>query len=279
MSDTTKPNHTSFSRVILLVATVVLASGMLVSDSPGMANGAKCVRQADPEVQTFIESLLSANEQEILSGTTEEEVRRQLNQLQQMVGGSKSRLVEQLFCFRLNAQGMRDALLPIIIMEQVSVSKPDLVRGVMPYLNSQDMAVVKDAVEWLRAKDKDRATETYDFDHYVAVLEESARPDTTGLIRYLYQRDPETALLTMARVYAPDAEGEFSARLRGNPEDALEYCRDRPEWWAHLYVAAMMEEDPRFRTPENLARLEQDLDPLVRETVSKLKGSLQPVVE
>lgn len=259
------------SAICPLLASIVFAAGPEGKTHEMQGN----LLQPDPAVQAFIQGLLSTNEQEMFSGT-EEQVGKNVEHLQEMVGGDQKKLVEQLLCFRVKAQGMREALLPMVIMKQLGVSDDTLVQGALPYLESSDAHVVKEAAEWLHGTDKDQVTKEHDFRRYKAVLEKTKPSVPSGLIWYMYDRDPQAAVLTVAQVYGQDVpESEVVAKSKSGAKESVDYFAARSEWWAHLYVAAMMEKNPSLRTPELVEKLEQDTDPLVREKVSKLKDQLQ----
>ncbi|MDI6809938.1 MAG: hypothetical protein QME66_13380 [Candidatus Eisenbacteria bacterium] len=256
---------------------LLLASGVFAAEPPGKTDEMQGnALQLDAAVQAYIQGLLSTNEQEMFSGT-EDQLRNKLEQLKGIVGGNQAKLVEQLFCYRVNAQGMREALLPMVIMKQLGVSDDALVQGMLPYLESSDTHVVKEASEWLWGTDKNRATGGYDFRRYKAVLEKAKPRVPPGLIRYMYDRDPQTAVVTVVQMYDQNApESEVSTKAKSGVKESVDYFIGRPEWWAHLYVAAMIEKEPYLRTPEMMKKLEQDDNPLVREKMSKLNDKLQP---
>lgn len=255
---------------------LLLASGVFAAEPPGKTDEMQGnAPQPDSTVQAYIQSLLSTNEQEMFSGT-EDQLRNKLEQLKEMVGGDQKKLVEQLFCYRVKAREMREALLPMVIMKQLGVCDDTLVQGILPYLESSDAHVVKEASEWLWGTDKNRATGGYDFHRYKAVLEKAKPRVPPGLIRYMYDCDPQTAVVTIVQMYDQNApESEVAVKAKSGVKESVDYFAGRSEWWAHLYVAAMMEKEPYLRTSELVKKLEQDANPLVREKVSKLKDKLQ----
>ncbi len=226
--------------------------------------------QPDPKVQAFINGILSTNQLEMFAGT-EDQLQKKLAQLQDMVGGDHKKLVEQLFCYRVNAKGMRQALLPMVIMKQLGVSDDTLVQGTVPYLESSDAHVKKEASEWLRGTDKDRATREHDFGRYKSLLEKNKPSVPSGLIQYMFDRDPQAAVVTVAQVYDPDvSESEVAAKAKSGTKESVNYFADRPEWWAHLYVAETMKKQPQLRDAAILKKLEKDDNPLVKEKVAEI---------
>lgn len=116
-----------------------------------------------------------------------------------------------------------------------------------------------------------------DFSALSAYVEAHKEQPPRKLVGYMYGHNPQAAVLSMARIYGDKSvETELGDKLKGDPKAAMQSLADRPDWWAHLYIAAMMEKEPYLRTPELVKKLEQDENPLVREKVSKLKDQLQP---
>lgn len=79
--------------------------------------------------------------------------------------------------------------------------------------------------------------------------------------------------LFMSRVYGDKATGaELADKLKGDPKAALQSLADRPEWWAHLYVAETMKKQPQLRDTAILKKLEKDDNPLVKEEVAEMSS-------
>lgn len=115
-----------------------------------------------------------------------------------------------------------------------------------------------------------------DFNAFATYIQNREQPHGK-LIGYMYSCSPRAALLSIARVYGEKAtEAELADQLKGDPKSIIKSLADRPEWWTRLYVAAMMEKDPSLLNSELMKKLEQDVNPLVREKAFKLKEQLQP---
>lgn len=258
--------------IMLMTLSIVAVVTALKNQNAAIAS---VHQELNVAVQNYIRGLLSTNEQEMFSGT-EDQLRNNLDRLLQVVGGDQKVLVGQLLYFRVHAQGMREALLPMVIAEQLGLSKDDIAEGLLPYLESDDKSVVKEASEWLAGTDRASGIEA-DLSRYEKILRERQGGAPMGLLRYMYDRDPRAAVVTIARVYGgPDVpEAEVAAKVKSGVKESVDYFAGRPEWWAHLYAAAMMEKEPYLRTPEMIEKLEQDADPLVREKVSELKEKLK----
>jgi hypothetical protein len=115
-----------------------------------------------------------------------------------------------------------------------------------------------------------------DFDAFIAYIAQNKEQLPVKLVGLMYSHNPQTAVLSMARVYGDKAaETELADQLKGDSKMSVQLLAARSEWWAHFYVAVMMEKEPSLRTPDLLKKLEQDTDPLVREKVEKLKKQIQ----
>lgn len=242
----------------------------------------------DPTVQAFIQGMLSTNSHEMFSGT-EDQLREKMKQLRELTGRDQKTLVEQLLCYRVRAKGMKESLLPLIIVDQLGVTADAVVEGLVPYLESSDKRVVKEAAEWLSGTDWAPGRQSVDFQRYETLLRTNQPAIPLGLVRYLFNRAPRTALQTVVRVYEADvADAELRSRLRhldpnvfrASAKEDLEYFVARPEWWAQLFVASALADDPElygwdFRR-QMLARLEKSDHPLVREKVADLKARFSP---
>jgi len=230
--------------------------------------------QPNKEIQSLLKGLLSTNEHEMLSGT-EEAFRGKLEQLRKLAK-TDTEIVSQLIYFSIYAKGMKESMLPGVIIEQMKIPDSTFAEVGLPLLDSKDESMRKIAAKWLTRADH-VSKGGVDFSRYESILREKKDNPPQGLIRYMYNRNPQTAVATVARVYGKDVpESEITTKAKSGVKESVEYFSGRSEWWAHLYVATMMEKEPYLRTPELIKKLEQDTDPLVREKVSKMKFNLKP---
>ena len=117
-----------------------------------------------------------------------------------------------------------------------------------------------------------------DFDGFSSYVERNKEPPPRKLVGYMYSLNPRVAVLAMARIYGGEtAERQLAEQLKVDPKATLQSLAERPEWWAHLYVATMMEKDPGLQTPGIMKRLQDEKDPLVREILARLPASLVAV--
>ncbi len=149
-------------------------------------------------------------------------------------------------------------------------SRDELIDAVLPYLETEDAALRQQAKTALRLVDQTTGSKK-DFTGYESYLKARKDHPSETLICYMYVRDPQAAILSMSRVYGDKAtETELTDKLKGDPNFALQSLVDRPEWWAHLYVAETMMKQPQLRDAVLLKKLEKDDNPLVREKVAEI---------
>lgn len=225
-------------------------------------------------IQSFLNNMASTNNQQT-SVNTEESIREKFEELRRMAGQDKD-LVLQLLYFDAHARTERDRWLSMAVVKYLAISNETFAEVGLSLLDAEDEATRKQAFGCLTRADRTSKGEI-DFSRYEGILREKKQHPQQGLIRYMYNRNPQAAVVTVARVYSQDVpELEVVAKAKSGVKESVDYFAGRAEWWAHLYVAAMMEKEPYLRTPELVKKLEQDTDPLVREKVSKLKNEMKP---
>ncbi|MFO7534754.1 MAG: hypothetical protein R6X19_03570 [Kiritimatiellia bacterium] len=225
------------------------------------------------EIQSYIRSLISTNRQMMFEGT-EESLSDRLKILRKMAG-KETDLAMQLMYFSTHTEDEREAMLPGFILQQLAISNAVFAEVCIPMLDSEDEPTRQLGADWLTRADH-VSKGGVDFNRYEPILREQNQNPSQGLIRYMYWRNPEAALFSMARIYGDKAaETNLIEQLKGNKKIVLPLFVDRPEWWMRLYVVEMMGKHPQLRDPVILKKLEQDADPLVREKASKLKAELQ----
>lgn len=264
-------------RIVVYVAVLIIVHSV-VGHIIARENAENVYIKPNQEVQSFLHSLSSTNLQErqkLFSTGTKEELHQKLIDLQKIAGGEKE-IVLQLMYFHSYANGMEEAMLPGFVLDQLAITNSIFFDVCLPMLTSEDESTRQLGTKWLTRADH-VPKGGVDFSRYESILREKKQNPPQGLIRYMYGRDPQAAVVTLARVYGKDVpESEVTAKAKGSVKESVDYFVGRSEWWAHLYVATMMEKEPYLRTPELVKKLEQDTDPLVREKVTKLKEKLQP---
>ena len=227
----------------------------------------------DPEIQAEIDRVAV----QLGQVSTQQDALLALKQLEQS-HSDKEMLFQQIILYmRFGATSEDRGYGGIGMLSMLNVDSTTKVNTVVPLLDASDAELRNIAVHLLRSIDKDKArAEGVNFDAYEQVLQENPSNQPLALIGYMYDRDPQTAVKSMIRVYAPNvAQSEVAAKMSIGVKESMDYFAARSEWWAHLYVAAMMEKNPFLRTPELVKKLEQDNNPLVREKLFDLKEKLQ----
>lgn len=226
----------------------------------------------DKAVQAFLGKLLSPNEQEMFAGT-EEQFRAKLDQLEEMVGRDDQKLVSELLFFSMQAQTMREAMLSGVLIKQLHISKENLARGLLPYLDVKNDAVREKSHNWLGEVESSPSHKGPDFSHYEMIIREKKAADVPcGLIKHMYAKSPDLALSTMANVYLKKNEAKALMEKAGDKDEdkAVDLLSKRSEWWVHLYVAEKMKQNPKLRSPAVLGRLKKSEHALVKEAVQKI---------
>ena len=259
---------------IIVVFIILFGFGRAIAgDAPGSNS-----LTPNPRVQSFLHSLASTNLQErqtAFPSGTQEELRQRLVDIQREAGGENA-MVVQLLYFSTHVDGMVEAMLPGFILEQLNTSNEILAAVCLPLLDSEDESTRRLGGDWLTRADY-VSTGGVDFSRYEDILREKSQNPPQGLVRYMYGRDPQAAVVSIARVYGHEVpESEVAAKAQSGVRESVEYFAGRSEWWAHLYVTAMMETEPYLRTPELLEKLEKDTNPIVQDKVSKLKEEMLP---
>ena len=219
----------------------------------------------NPAIQAFLKTMVSTNEQQVLGGT-EAAIREKFEQLRKMAGLDKY-LVLQLLYFNANAKNEKEYWLPWAIVEQLGISNEIFAEVGFDMLDATNSVTRKLAFNCLTRADHNPQGGV-DFSRYEVILREKKQSPPQGLIRYMYDRNPQAAVFTFARVFGQDVpESEVAIKAKSGNKESVEYFADRSEWWAHLYVAVIIEKEPSLRTPVMLKRLREDKDPLVRKAL------------
>lgn len=255
-----------------------LAVGLMSMQSTMGEEQQRVAITPDAKVQSLIEKVVapvSAEDIRIFWQDGKKSKEAYFQELRNAAGGRDQNLVLQLMSYHSRATNMQQTAAVGFIIDQMNIPKTTFADVCLPLLDSEDESTRRLGSDWLTRADHNPQGGR-DFSRYENILRDRKQNPPQGLIRYMYWRDPQAAVETVARVYGQDVpEAEVAAKAKSGAKKSVDYFVGRPEWWAHLYVAAMMETEPYLRTPELLKKLEQDDNPLVREKVSKLKDQLQ----
>ncbi len=223
----------------------------------------------DPEIQAEIDRVAV----KLGQASTQQDGLLALAQLEQSHGDKEVLFQQVVLYMRFGAKSEERGYGAMGMLSKLNVDRTTKINAILPQLDASDAELRNIAVQLLRSIDKDKArAEGVNFDAYEQVLRENPRNQPMALISYMYDRDPQAAVKSIARVYAPDvAQSEVVAKASIGAKESVDYFAARSEWWAHLYVVAMMEKNPSLQTPELVKKLEEENNPLVREKLSVLK--------
>lgn len=223
-------------------------------------------------VQFLLKDLSSSNKQS--SVVSEKIILSKFEHVRELAGQDKD-LVLQLLYFDSQARTEKERWLTMAIVKYLGISNETFAEVGLDLLVFENEPINKMAFACLTRADRTPQGDV-DFSRYENILREKKGNIAQGLIRYMYWRNPQAAVLSMARIYGDkNIETNLVDQLKGDKKMVLPSLAVRSEWWVRLYVAEMMGKHPQLRDPVILKKLEQDTDPLVREKASKLKAELQ----
>lgn len=238
----------------------------------------------DPAIQEAIHGLFR-------EAKNLEEFHTQLTSLRTMAGEN---LVPQLIYYKLNAKDVVEGMALHIIVRELEISDIDLVLGITPYLGTNDAKLRRLLEELLDGIEKPRERDR-DYKAHRNVIEASKDRPPLALIQHMYEKSPGTALITLQRVYLRKSEkitpiiwaehvvsdvlwkkeNRFLKPETDIPValEQLDILSRHEAWWVRLYVAETLRQNPEFRTPELVERLENDEHELVREELNRPVGT------
>ena len=262
-----KNGSVRIASLIWVVAFVALVSLPTFAQSSKSEN-----RSIEPnaQIQSYLRALISTNQQVMFDGT-EESLSERLTQLRKMAG-QDTNLAAQLMYFSDHAEGEREAMLPGVILEQLAIPNTVFAEVCLLLLDAEDEPSRRLGAEWLTRADHVTGGGV-DFSQYENILriEKGAAPQ--GLIRYMYQRNPQAAVVSVARVFEAPASEVVEAKAKSGGKESTTYFAGRSEWWAQLYVAEVMRKEPTLRNAKLIEQLKTSTNELVREAVKKIGTS------
>jgi hypothetical protein len=258
---------------------------LLVPAALPAAQQATVLPRPDPALQAAI--------RRVTAPTDEADQTEALAELRERAGPAHAALVPQLFLFSFAASDTREGMAMGVVLDALAVPAGDVVRALVPLLESEDPAVHAEVGNAL-SEYEDRSIERgADFGVYRPYLEGPERDVPAGLVRHLFSVDPGAALRALARAQVRDpaelralvwAEHEIADviwKLRHGFRTGAELARTEPEaleqlallarnrrWWARLHAVRVAADEPALAAAVPLAELVDDPHPLVREAAS-----------
>ena len=222
--------------------------------------------------QPILEAITDA-----VNANTEDERQQYLNALSNSAGSHYEKLIPQLLIYEREAKDIKHGMAAGLVVSRLQIPLPDIVCAIAPFLDTTNIVQRDQVRNWLMAMDEGAADSRPNYDNYELLLKRNSAHENKALILYMYDRDPQVAVVSMAQVYGPEgADSEIAVKSQSDAKKSVDYFAERPEWWAHLYVASFLEQDPLLRTPELMEILEKDTHPIVQEKVSKLIEEMEP---
>ncbi len=244
--------------------------------------------KANQAIQAKLDKLMAG----IRRNDTEEQVDKKLNDIMQDLRAaiSDEDLLVQIVLHQSAVKDEHvmwmDELLLFKLVEKMN--RYEIMKTTAPLLNNKNKKVRRKLYEIMDGCCQGRPT--IDFNRVFSMMRaEGTIPD--ALVEYMYDRSPDKAMLGYMRYnnierLDPErrnlllAEREISNTLwkqrfgllvlheaKAGAIAELEKLSRHKEWWARLYVAAIMRQHQGFRRPDIIERLKTDAHPLVRKAM------------
>ncbi len=235
--------------------------------------------------------------------TTPQEFDEKLAGLLERARNDRTLVLEQLLHYAAREDATaEDRMLTAKVIKEMEIGGDLVVATFAPHLDNKDERVRALAREWLvHFEDRSPARKPY-FGHYLPPIKaELAKGEAPqfSLVEHMYQSDAGLAVLTMMRAYdlrEPAAmkpilwtehivadliwQRRFGFVERGyvDPEVKKELgnLARSSHWWARLYVAHVIIENPDFADAEWANALTRDTHELVRAAAEAYKAKVRP---
>lgn len=226
---------------------------------------------------------------------------REVLKLVKLVKDDRVALARQLIYYQLYpvyARHREDVILLPMIYDLANINMDDdMVAAVLPYMGTTDEKLAReiprilhDVEDWHRSP---YAQSVPDFSPYQSVLARDEDNPPLAFIEYMYTSNPGEAMRTCMSVFWDRQESmqpvlwaehvvadvlrkqecKFIGPHETTPEAIAELGRlsKHRAWWARLYVAAILRQEPEFRTEDLMKRLRTDSHPLVRKAIREVR--------
>jgi hypothetical protein len=264
-----------------LLVTILL--GLVISHN-ALANGKKDADALvpDPAIQEAISAVFGA--------TSDAQFAARLEKLKAIAEKNPVGLVQQVILYSVKVKG-EAGLAAFGLLGQLGIEEGEIVRAILPLFGTKDPAL-RECLSLLtgQIEGEERFDEPYFGAYEEFIRSEGEAPDE--LVLYLFKKSPGRALLLMMRVFGEKGlearkpilwaehivsdslwkqKHQFLKPDEVTPEamEQLQKLSDRKEWWARLYVAAIIRAHTPFRTPEVIEKLQKDENALVRGMIAE----------
>ncbi|RLC40329.1 MAG: hypothetical protein DRH49_07285 [Candidatus Coatesbacteria bacterium] len=262
--------------------------------------------EPNKKIQSIIIDMVSPTKEdkEKFAGRGEEFFKAKLAELRELGGKDYEKLIPQLVYYsvygkellkgRVEKPDVVEAMFAGVIIEQLKISKEQIVNAILPFLRTKDEHLRKEMYNWLGGYDYNETTRSRDYSYYQSLIQAKKDNPPQGLIQYMYWRSPQTALITLMNIYLQSEEekeiitickdiieediknryyGPMEEKANISPEaiSSLNELSRYKQWWIHLYVAEIIKQHPEFNNPEIIERLKQDKHPLVQKVLKEVR--------
>ena len=242
--------------------------------------------ECNRKIHAFLSGMVRQNP-EAYTFKTREELAKSLKVLEELVDHDNVKLTQELICYKSQAKGVAESMLPALIIKDMKIHKEDIFWGVMPLLDCNDMKKRQEAYEVLEIFENVEVHQKK-FSFYEEMLKKYDEKIPLSLIDHMYSESPETALSTMANVYmTKENAAELMHQVRTTPDwktkpgwfsdkdivsdpQTMVTLSKRSEWWILLYVAKRMQKNSQSFSEEALTNLKKCQHPLVMQTLSMM---------
>jgi hypothetical protein len=274
---------------VCLLMVAALANAPATATSEPVRTGGEII--ADAPLQAAIQSFAAA------SNRAEADAR--LARIRTLCDRDHGRLIDQLLLYDATCGNAENAKSCVgLILEDARIPKEAAVTALVVHLDNANPSIQRMVCSLLHGYEDGSATRPPDFSTYRTIIETAVRAGkepSDSLVKFMYETDPGTALLTMMRGYQLRDPNEMKPILWAEhviadmfwkrqfgflaPQEApaaavneLDTLSRHERWWVRLYVAELLYYHPELRRPEMFDRLREDRHAVVREALLGKQG-------
>lgn len=245
-------------------------------------------------VEIVTDAPLQAAIQSFAEAANRAEADERLGRLRTLYGRDYGRLIDQLLLFDATSGNTENARSCVgLIIEDARIPKEAAVTALVIHLDSANPSIQRMVRSLLHGYEDGSASRPPDFSTYRTIIETAVRAGKEppeSLVKFMYETDPGTALLTMMRGYQLRDPKEMKPILWAEhviadmfwkrqfgflaPQEVpaaavneLDALSRHERWWVRLYVAELLHCYSELRRPEMLDRLREDRHAVVREAM------------
>ena len=217
-------------------------------------------------------------------------------------------LIRQLLWFHARANEISDGMVLPLVLHYTQLQEGDMVHAIAPLLDTSDKSLRRSVFEVAKIVENASPDRGPNFGHYRSYIDATvhfSQEIEPALAGHMFERSPGDALRAFVIATIKDGENRKPFLWAGHvvddmlwkvnngfiktqfgrvkPEDIpaevppqLDLMAARPEWWARLYVAAIVEQHPELATPALVEKLRAADNDLVRKFADRIKPPVAP---